>query len=578
MNAILGQNVSLSPEDVLASMPGTYAGPPLVLAPTDSPAAILGVPPPEPLVSTMPASVPGPLASFAPVPPPAARVAAPPPPVARAAAAPPAAPQGPALAPGFGDFASTLRDVAREAARTARQPKLSEIGTIQENVATEREKLARGALERFGTETAAAEEAVKAAQAAESVSAAERAQLASERATAQRQAEEDAAIQREQRRQAFEDVSAKYQGAQDELENTKIDVNAAYGGAGQRILSAIAVAMGAFGASITGGPNYALQIVNDRINRELDAQRSELDKKKGKVSELGRLMQRNETLLGDATAARDLARAQTYKALADDVEARAKGRELTAQQAQVLAQLRTQESEARAKLEMQLAESTAGKLLVGAGERQAQRAAAAGEARRKQAIEEKRAEKSFESGLKIEEALGIEAGKKALVGAGAEQTSALASKLLEKDFPAAAGNYLDIASQIGIDPVTGKSTGADPSGLGLVNLGIVTKEGRINRQGVDALAERMAKSFGGVVTESDRDAARRLLKGAGDVESIQRGVFAYGQAIGRNMRTLEAGNPEAYRAVSERMPLLREAASIGQSADVQRAAGFKAVR
>jgi hypothetical protein len=151
--------------------------------------------------------------------------------------------------------------------------------------------------------------------------AAERAGLTGEQQQAQ--AEADVAIEEEQlarervkqQRAALEETQTKYRGAQDALDNTKLDVDAAYGGAAGRIFAGLAVALGAFGAAQTGGPNYALQIVNDRIGRELDAQRSEIEKKKGKVSELGRILERNERLLGDADAARKLTTAQTYQAL-----------------------------------------------------------------------------------------------------------------------------------------------------------------------------------------------------------------------------------------------------------------------
>jgi hypothetical protein len=151
--------------------------------------------------------------------------------------------------------------------------------------------------------------------------AAERAGLTGEEEQAQ--AEADVAIEEEQlarervkqQRAALEETQAKYRGAQDALDNTKLDVDAAYGGAAGRLFAGLAVALGAFGARQTGGPNYALQIVNDRIGREIDAQRSEIEKKKGKVSELGRILERNERLLGDADAARKLTTAQTYQAL-----------------------------------------------------------------------------------------------------------------------------------------------------------------------------------------------------------------------------------------------------------------------
>lgn len=52
-------------------------------------------------------------------------------------------------------------------------------------------------------------------------------------------------------------------------------------GIGAKISAAIAMALGAFGASINGGPNVAMQIINDAIGRDLDEQREELAQKKG---------------------------------------------------------------------------------------------------------------------------------------------------------------------------------------------------------------------------------------------------------------------------------------------------------
>ena len=460
-----------------------------------------------------------------------------------------------------------LADFQRE------QPK-SELGRIAYGVRSAEADAARAALTRAGEEQAAAVQTLEQAQEAQRVAAASEAELASQRAEQARIEEENAAIERERRRQLVEETTQKLDAANKALDESKIDIEAAYGGAAGRIFAGLAVALGSFGASLTGGPNYAMQLVNQRIDREIDAQKTELEKKKGKVTQLGQLLQRNEGLLGDAEQARRLAKAQTFKALADDVEARNKGRALTPQQAQVLQTLRSQQAKETADLELGVQRAVAARQMVGAEER-ARMAAAAGAARA-QVAKDARELQMFADKEAIKATFanrGPEAAAKL-----AEQTSQLATKLIDKDFSAAAGNYLDIASQVGIDPMTGKSTGKDPRGLGLVNLGILTPEGRINRQATDALAERMAKSFGGVVTESDREAARKLLKGAGTVEDIQRGIFAYGQAIGRNMRTLQAGNPVAYDTMSERMPLLREAASIGQARDVQRAAGFQAVR
>lgn len=140
-------------------------------------------------------------------------------------------------------------------------------------------------------------------------------------------AETDIAIEEEQlarqqvaaRRKAAESAATAYADAQKKLDTSTIDVEKAYGGTAGRLFAGLAVALGSFGASLTGGPNYAMQVVNDRINRELDAQRTELEKAKGRVSELGRTLERNERMLGDAEAARKLTTAETYRALRNNL-------------------------------------------------------------------------------------------------------------------------------------------------------------------------------------------------------------------------------------------------------------------
>lgn len=48
------------------------------------------------------------------------------------------------------------------------------------------------------------------------------------------------------------------------------------GGTGARITAAIGVAMGAFGSGLTGAPNFALQIINSAIERDMEAQRDDI--------------------------------------------------------------------------------------------------------------------------------------------------------------------------------------------------------------------------------------------------------------------------------------------------------------
>lgn len=363
-----------------------------------------------------------------------------------APAAPPmAAAARPAARPsaGAGGVPDTFMGVDLTGAKKAladfqrEQPK-SELGRIAYGVRSAEADAARAALTRAGAEQAGAVQTLEQAQEAQRVAAASEAELASQRAEQARIEEENAAIERERRRQLVEETTQKLDAANKALDESKIDIEAAYGGAAGRIFAGLAVALGSFGASMTGGPNYAMQLVNQRIDREIDAQKTELEKKKGKVNQLGQLLQRNEGLLGDAEQARRLAKAQTFKALADDVEARNKGRALTPQQAQVLQTLRSQQAKETADLELGVQRAVAARQMVGAEERQRQAVAAGAEAKRQRDLREKRAQQAFESGLKVEEALGIEAGKRAMEEGGPPQPGQVSPKALDKVLETAA--------------------------------------------------------------------------------------------------------------------------------------------
>jgi hypothetical protein len=387
-------------DEQLAAMP-----PPQVLGPVAAPpegpgvsyTPILGgqqysAPPP-----TSSANAPGPLYSAAPnasfmptAAPSAAPTAAPQPTAATATAAPAAPPRG------------------AQAPRAAGPAKLSEIGQIQTTLAKQGEQAASDMYNIAEQQIRDVGATTEAAQSAETKTIAERSARSTEEAVLALDRENDAAEERRTRKATAEETAAKLTTAQGELENTKLDIDAAYGGASGRIFSGLAVALGSFGASMTGGPNYALQIVNDRVNREIDAQKSEIEKKKGKVTELGRLLQQNENLLGDATAARKLAQAQTSLALASEAEAQAKGRALGPQQQAVVNALRTQA--ATTMRELQTVVETRGEetRMIAARERQAQRVAAAAVATaarlRRQKIEDELTVKTVESGLRTQEA------------------------------------------------------------------------------------------------------------------------------------------------------------------------------
>lgn len=70
---------------------------------------------------------------------------------------------------------------------------------------------------------------------------------------------------------------AKYMAAEEAVANTKIDPRGSFGkSAGNTIASALAMGLGAFASSITGTPNYAMQLIESAIQRDIDAQKENL--------------------------------------------------------------------------------------------------------------------------------------------------------------------------------------------------------------------------------------------------------------------------------------------------------------
>jgi hypothetical protein len=505
---------------------------------------------------------PAPNASFMPMSAPTgAPTAAPPPAVAPTAAPPPAAPPRGAQAP-----------------RAAGPAKLSEIGQIQTGLAKQQEQAASEFYDIEARRVEAEGATTEAAQKAERVTSALRIQAADDRAAEVREREEDATIEREARRQAAEDSTKKLSAAQGELENTKLDIDAAYGGAAGRIFSGLAVALGSFGASMTGGPNYALQIVNDRISRELDAQKSEIDKKKGKVTELGRILQQNENLLGDATDARKLAQAQTYLALASQAEAQTKGRELGPQQQAVVDKLKTQAETTFRELQTNVEGRAANTLMIAAQERQAQRvaaaAAAAKERERVRALTEKKADQEFEltkivvKGGVDQQTAGATAGKE-MIG----RTTDMGKALQADGVVFTAELYQRLAKNLGMDPATGKATGEAP-GVGWANMGAITDTGAQNKKDLKQFVEMSAKAAGGPITESDRNSADDLIRGIGTTDAIRRGVFSVGQRLSANIRTRAASDPAAMATLQGQIPILKTMQNIGQQDAAVAAGGF----
>lgn len=70
-------------------------------------------------------------------------------------------------------------------------------------------------------------------------------------------------------------------------EKAKLDPNRIWKqrGVGAQVAAAIAAGMGAFASTVSGGPNFALDIINRAVDQDIEAQRDEYERAKDKVNE-----------------------------------------------------------------------------------------------------------------------------------------------------------------------------------------------------------------------------------------------------------------------------------------------------
>ncbi len=159
------------------------------------------------------------------------------------------------------------------------------------------------------------------------------------------------------RRKIDADYESKRASAQKELDaanEMKVDPDRFFRekGTASRVLSAIGVALGAYGASVNGGPNFALEIVNKSIDRDIDAQMDEIRRKGAAANNAVSELSRRYDLSVDE--ARELAKmaAHNYVAARADMTAAQMG---TAEAKQKAVAMRLQLSQQMAQHEASLA-------------------------------------------------------------------------------------------------------------------------------------------------------------------------------------------------------------------------------
>lgn len=124
-----------------------------------------------------------------------------------------------------------------------------------------------------------------------------------------------AAAAEARRQQTIDAHFAEQQKLMDDVRQSKIDPDQVWSGAGgalRRIGAVFAMAMGGYAAGLRGGPNQAADIIDKMVDRDVDAQKSELAKKQSMLQQsntkFGQLMQK----FGDERAAEAAMKADLY--------------------------------------------------------------------------------------------------------------------------------------------------------------------------------------------------------------------------------------------------------------------------
>lgn len=116
----------------------------------------------------------------------------------------------------------------------------------------------------------------------------------------------------------IDERTKKIIGLRDGLEKTSIE----YGlkGTGQKVMAAIALVLGGIGAGLTGGPNMALQVIENALKRDLDAQIARKRAKGEAIKSEQGILRSLRGQLGDLGEAKVLAMSLMWKKTQMDLQ------------------------------------------------------------------------------------------------------------------------------------------------------------------------------------------------------------------------------------------------------------------
>lgn len=338
------------------------------------------------------------------------------------------------------------------------------------------------------------------------------------------EARQQALQQEAQRQQVLANQKKEYVAREHEKLNqlgvaaqAQVDPEAAKGSEGAQLFAAIGIALGQFGASLNGGTNTALQIVNSNIDRRIAAQQANINNAHKSLGNEQSLYKDNLEAFGDkerASLATKMQYLEQAKAVLDQQYAAAK---TNRNKAQYLAM-----NEGLAKESAESADRW--------GILTNDKHATHGD------------EHFFAGGV-----VGSTATHEAK-----EDAKGYAHALTEAKIPEALAGLEDVDQRL---DAFGKG---DVAGIGTyashVPAIFTSKEGVANRQAVAHIKNQLRKSVAGAsLTEGEKVELDKDLEGAGDASSLRNFVQSYRRSLSNQQRNIAAGfSPEGRSLYEQR--------------------------
>jgi hypothetical protein len=366
-----------------------------------------------------------------------------------------------------------------------------------------------------------------------------------------------------QRRVATMAARDSYRRANDRAASLRVDPDGFYHsrGVGGTIASTIAIGLGAFGSAINGGPNVALQMISEEIDRDIQAQQQAIDSAFRRADAEGTLYDMARQEFNDRGAALDAARALALENVAAQVaESEASlGSAEARHAATVMAeQLRADAASSRAEAERAEIEWQLRMGLLEARARERAAAATRAENRLGAGPSAPSYEEPTEARLNAANRL-IDSGNTPDAAAAAvgidPRLIGGATRFAEATTADSAGNVAALSAAL--DEIEGlipsRASGGDAPGVGMTGPlpeWLLTDEGRQMREAIADTVDLLGRlRSGAAISAAEEDRFLRILQGAGTDEGLRRGVARIRDEIrARTSRTREGRDLDGVEA------------------------------